>query len=422
MSDRPAAPALPAPKPDRPILQVLGNSHFRTLWGSSWMWNSSRWMWQIISGYIVLQLTDSPFLVQMVGVAFTGPQLLGAVLGGAIADSLGRKTTLLIAHGMNLTLAVFTAGLVLSGRAEAWHILVLTLLAGSANPLDSVTRRTFVSEIIPRPLLSFSLALEAMAMMGSGVVGPWIGGALVDVVPLGTAGAATPYMVITGLYVLSLVLLLRVPGHLARQAQRRGVGDTIASIGEGLRYVAGNRAVLGTLTLTLGWNFFFAPYQTLIPVIAVKELGVNSTLMGILGGAQGAGSLIGTLFIATRPGISRNSVYYVFGTLTALTCLLAFSLSTIYPLSVALLIVAGIGGSGFVTMQATLVLLAVREDMRARAMGALNMAIGVLPLGTLTLGILAQSIRPSLAVTIMASIGVVWVAFWGWRAKEMRKL
>lgn len=422
MSEPSADPAGTPVQSGRPILQVLGNRYFRILWGSSWMWSSSRWMWQIISGYIVLQLTDSPFMVQMVGVAFTGPQLFGAVLGGAVADSIGRKNTLLIAHGMNLVLAVSTAGLVLSGRAEAWHILVLTLLVGCANTLDSVTRRTFVSEIVPRPVLPFSLALEAMAMMGSAMMGPWIGGALVDLVPLGTAGAATPYMVVTGLYGGSLFLLLQVPGRLARQAQRRGVRDTLASIGDGLRYVSHNRAVLGTLTLTLGWNFFFAPYQSLIPVIAVKELGVSSTLMGILGGAQGAGSLLGTLFIATRPGISRNSVYYIFGTLTALTSLFAFSFSTVYPLSVVLLVVAGIGGSGFVTMQGTLVLLAVREDMRARAMGALNMAIGVLPLGTLTLGILAQAIRPSLALTAMSSVGVVWVAFWAWRAREMRKL
>ena len=88
----------------------------------------------------------------------------------------------------------------------------------------------------------------------------------------------------------------------------------------------------------------------------------------------------------------------------------------------AALIAAGAGTAGFATMQATLVLLSVPEEMRGRAMGLQNTAVGVLPIGMLGLGALAQVTGPGSAVSFSAGVGFVLVLLWAWRAREMRAL
>ena len=83
---------------------------------------------------------------------------------------------------------------------------------------------------------------------------------------------------------------------------------------------------------------------------------------------------------------------------------------------------AGVGMSGFGSMQATMVLLSTDEKMRGRVMGIMSMFIGVMPLGTLVLGGLAEWLGPGTAVTVIAASGVVLTAVWSYFCKEMRKV
>jgi len=66
----------------------------------------------------------------------------------------------------------------------------------------------------------------------------------------------------------------------------------------------------------------------------------------------------------------------------------------------------GLGGAGFGTMQATIIMLVARKDIRGRALGVMALAIGVMPAGLLTTGAIASKFSPSVALGINASLGV----------------
>ena len=149
---------------------------------------------------------------------------------------------------------------------------------------------------------------------------------------------------------------------------------------------------------------------------------MGPTAMGALGAAQGIGSIIGSSFIASRRNIQRKSRYYYTGAMIGMGFLTLFGLSTTYPLSFLALIMAGVGMSGFGSMQATMVLLSTDEKMRGRVMGIMSMFIGVMPLGTLLLGVLAERLGPGTAVAAIAASGVVLTAVWSYFSKEMRKV
>ena len=169
-------------------------------------------------------------------------------------------------------------------------------------------------------------------------------------------------------------------------------------------------------------NVAFFSFKPMIPVFAEKVLFVDPAAMGFLGGASGIGSLFGSIFIAAKRNIRSKSAYYSAGTLISLGLLIIFSFSRSYPLSLVLLILAGVSTSAFGAMQATLILLSAKEEMRGRAMGILSLAIGAEPIGGILLGVLAEILGPSDAVGVVAVAGFILTVVWVIVAKQMRRL
>ena len=413
---------LPNKNNRRPVLDVLSEPDYRLLWTAGWAWHSCRWIWVIIAGYLVLQITGSTFQTQLVGVAWSMPMLILGIFSGLIADSFDRRRILITIHILKLTFAFAMMILILTGLIEAWHILALTGCIGLSNTLDMAARRTFVSDIVHRSNLPFALALESMSMTGAMMIGPWVGGALVDFVPLGTAGAGSSYLIVIVLYLVSLIQLRRTSHSKYPVIANFSPMTALANTLEGMQDIAKNRAAIGALGITVLVNLFFFSYTPLIPVFAQNILEVNATLMGILGGAQGAGALMGSMFIASRKTIGRNSNYYIYGSIFAFINLLVFSFSHSFPLSVLSLMMAGFGIAGFSTMQATIILLSVRDEIRGRAMGMVNMAIGALPIGMLIVGFVAEILGPVRSVNLSATIGLFALVVWAWRSKAMRQI
>ena len=105
----------------------------------------------------------------------------------------------------------------------------------------------------------------------------------------------------------------------------------------------------------------------------------------------------------------------------ALVTVLAFAASDSYGLSLPILIVMGLGTSGFGTMQATIVILVAREEMRGRSLGVMSLAIGASPLGALLVGGLASTLGPTEAIAVMGGVGIVSVGTVGVLMPSLRQ-
>lgn len=405
-----------------PLAALLNNRSYLLLWIAGWSWHLSFWTWPIISGYLIFQMTGSVLLTQFVGVIFTGPLLVLGIFIGTLNDTVSRKKLLGIAWATDIGISVALGLLVLLDSVQTWHVLTITGCMGITHAFDITTRRVFVSDVAERQYLPFAYTLEGLSMTGSMMAGPWIGGMLIHVLPLGASGVGAPYIFMVFGFTVAVILLRRVTPFKIQESLpldfRSAFNRTIQSV-TALRK---NRVVVGGLGVTILWNLFFASYQPLIPIFAEDVLNVGPVLMGLLGGAQGGGALLGSILIVTRRSIKRSYPYYVFGTLLSLGGLFIFSLSDYYALSFASLFIAGIGMAGFVAMQPVIVLTTVDSAHRGRAMGALSMAIGALPVGMFLVGVLASNIGPSRAVTITSLCGCISVLLWAWKFNEMRRV
>ena len=185
-------------------LGILRQRNFGLLWSSMALSGTGMQMEAVVLGWLVLTRTDSPFLVGLIASARMAVNFL-ALFSGAIADRVPRH--LLMAAVMFvvslLSLAMF--GLLLSGHLEVWHIFALVLAGGMVRLFQMPAAQSLVADILPRDRISNGAALTTMGMNLNTVVGPLIGGFLLQVI--GTQGV---YAVIAVLHSLGGLLALSI--------------------------------------------------------------------------------------------------------------------------------------------------------------------------------------------------------------------
>ena len=191
------------------------------------------------------------------------------------------------------------------------------------------------------------------------------------------------------------------------------VGGVLRNLNEGFGYVWGEPTLRAVVLITVFMNLLLFPYQQLIPVVAEEVLMVGATLMGMLLAFEGLGALTGAALIASASNMTHHGRVYFGGSMFGLLMLLLFSFSQWYGVSLALMLLLGLGTAGFGTMQATIVLLVAREDMRGRGLGIITLAIGAGPIGALMLGAIAEKLGAPIALTIIATLGLLTVGLVG---------
>ncbi len=369
-----------------PTLHSLAQRDWRILWLAGHLWHLAFWMDLLVLGWLVLELTGSPFLVSLIGTFRLLPLGLTGFIFGSLGDRFPKHRILVVAQVVNTTATIGLAAMLLLGTTQLWHLYLTALITGTAWATDFPVRRALIRDLVPEESVVNAVALDAASLTGMSMVGRFVGGGL-----LAVTGAQGSYLFLCLCYLVGLVMLLRVsvtPSDATVQPHRDSL---LKEIREGLVYAWSTPIVRGVLLVTVFFNLLVAPYLQLTPVFAREVLGVGPALMGLMSGMDGMGALLGSMALASMgANIRRLGAVFLAGTLIVSLGIVLFSASTIYLLSLATLFFAGIGLSGFATMQIAIIVSTVRPDMRGRAMGVITLAIAAMPLGMTYMGLLAD--------------------------------
>lgn len=379
---------------------ALSHPVYRRLWAAAWLWYMNRWIEMVVLSWLVLDLTDSPAQVALVGVSRMTPMFLLGLIGGSLADRFPKLKVITATQIVNLAVTIGMMLVILSGGVQPWHVFLASFFMGMSWTIDFSARRSYFAELFGPDRLINAISLDAAAMTGSGIVGPLIGGTLISLVGFGGA-----YGLMVGLFGLGLVMLLTIRAE-GVERPLMATGSVFSQVTEAIRTIRTNRMVWAALSVTVALNFFGFPYIQMVPVIAWDVLGVDALLYSVLSAGAGVGSFVTSLIIASR-GVLRQGTLYSLGATLMLFSVVLFAFSPYYVLSLLLLVVAGMGMAGFATMQPAIILQAMPPEMRGRAMGAIALGIGASPLGMLIVGNLAEVVGPRMALGSMAGAGVV---------------
>ncbi len=380
----------------------LRNPVYRRLWMAGWVWYVNRMMEMAVLSWLVLELTDSPSQVALVGVFRMAPMFLLGLVAGSVSDRFPRKYVMISTQIVNVVVVGGMFAVLVGGDVEPWHAYLATFLTGSAWAVDFSARRAYFAEIFRGDALTNSISLDVVALTGSSIVGPLFAGTIIELVDFSGS-----YGLMLALYVAAGWVLFTIPKTQSMGEEKTPV---LRQLKESVTMLGKNRALVAALTITVSLNFFGFPFLTMVPVIGRDVLGANAFLYGVLAGAAGIGSLTGAIIIASRQ-IRNHGQVYSLGSAFMLGIMVLFALSEWYTVSLALLMVAGLGMAGFATMQPTIALRAVSPEMRGRAMGAIALGIGASPLGMLTVGWMAEpeNLGPQMALAVLTGTGFVVV-------------
>jgi MFS family permease len=212
-----------------------------------------------------------------------------ALLGGALADRLDRRRLLLLDQ---IALVLIAAGLcvaAVAGEPPVWLLYVLGALLAGFGAVQNVARSSIVPNLVRPELLRSALAVNYGLYQLTMVVGPGLGGLLIS-----AGGVEVAYgvdAVSCAAMVLGVVAIRPQPP--LRHEDEPDVGIR-RSIADGLRFVRGNRALLGSFAIDLNAMAFGMP-RALFPVLAVSVYHAGASGTGLLFAAVSAGATVAAL-------------------------------------------------------------------------------------------------------------------------------
>ena len=382
---------------------LFAEPDFRRLWFVGFVVFLVRWLETLVTGLFTWNATGSAFLVATMTMLRLLPMgLFGAFLG-ALAERVEGRTALLLTVGGSLLASLAVALLAGAGALAVWHLAALSFVNGLAWAADNPVRRLMIGQAVGAERMGAAMSVDVGTNNASRLLGPTLGGAI-----LAGAGIGGAFWVGVALYAAALVAALALR---ARAPPRPPSGDgVLARIGEGLAAVRRDRRLAGTLIVTVVFNLFGWPFNSLVPVVGQEHLRLGPEAVGLLAGMDGVGAFVGALLIAWLAPPAAYGRCYLGGVSLYLASVALFALAPNPVAAGAALMLNGLGGSGFSIMQATLVYMASPPELRSRVLGILSVCIGLGPIGFVHIGLLAEAVGPRAACVVSALEGLAALA------------
>src|SRR5687767_5019788 len=151
---------------------------YRLLFQGSAVTSVGFWMQQAALGWLVLDLTNSPFYLGLAGFARQFPMMVVSPFGGVLADRLDRKLLLVWTQVFQLVLCIILSALVFGGWVNIWHVLGISFLFGSSVSVNVPARQAIVPVLVGKERLANALAIYSMSLNASRIIGPTLAGVM----------------------------------------------------------------------------------------------------------------------------------------------------------------------------------------------------------------------------------------------------
>ncbi len=394
--------------------------NFRLLWISTLFISGGNWVQQITLGWLALELSGSALKVGIVLGLRAGPMLL-APISGAIVDRLDRRKLLLVDQFILAALALIFASLVLSDVVVMWHLYAFSAGTGIAWSINNPVRQTLVGNSVPRHTLMNAVALNSMAFNSTRIFGPAAGGLLITFFGPGIN------FLIQGIFYVA-VMIMMFPFRAEYETDHSAVKDEsiLMNVREGFRYVLNNRTALTIILVTLIPTLTMMSFvMTLMPVYAVEVLGQEQGegwVLGLLLTATGIGGFLGTLLLAAFSNIKSKGKLIISGLfISSISILLVSQVNVLWMSMVILIFIMG-AQMVVMTTNNSVLQMTTPDHMRGRVIGVYMMDIGMMPLGGLIAGTIADLFSVQAALITGSSVALILVILITFLNPSFRKL
>ena len=370
---------------------------YRLLWVATVFQSVGMGMEHVALGWLVLELTDSAFMVGVASAARMAPFFFLGIVSGAVADRVERRMFLRLLALAGAIISGVKALVLYQDTGLVWPIILLAMSMGCVWAFTMTMRQAYTFDIVGPEAALNGLALTSLSQRVGGVLGALVAGLIIAWV-----GVAGQYVAIAVVYIIggTVLMLTRSSGQSA-VAEPQSVWQNL----KGTFHILGTNhillilMILAAITEVLGFT-----HQTLIPVFARDELGLGSAGFGVMSAVRQFGGLFGLMMLANMGGFQRKGLLmFVLAAGFGLGEMAFWVTNGVFTFVLALLFINACA-SGVDTLYKTLMQSNVPNEQRGRAMGSWVVSIGVAPVGHLSLGAIAGALGAPAALLINGSL------------------
>ena len=352
--------------------------------------------------YQVYNISGSAFKLGLTGFLETLPFIIFGLYAGAVADAFDRKKMLVATISLQIVPNLVLGILTLTGATQVWHIYALGLVGAFVEVFNWPARAAMIPRLVPQSLLMNAMVVNTMILQTSFLVGPAIGGFLIDQV-----GLATAYFASTLLFVPAAIAILSVKASGKIEGARRRVN--FKSIIEGIEFIWIQRIILSLFLLDFA-VVLVGFYRPILPIFAADVFKTGAAGLGLLYAAPSAGSLLGTTVLLMAGDVQRKGVLVIVAALFFAAGLALLGISQWFWMAVVAVLLLGFADSISVAIRRTVVQLLAPDGMLGRAASLITVfAQTTNGLGALLAGITAQYMGASNALLVGSALCFVMI-------------
>ena len=385
-------------------LRALAIRDFRVYYAGTLVSQVCMWMQTVTQSWLVLQLTNSPFLLGLIATLQFGPILLFSIFTGILADRLPKRGILMFTQAVQCVLALGLGLLVWSGHVHYWTVAMTAVMWGMMSALDQPTRQSFIIELVGRQHLASAVGMNSASFNTARIVGPAVAGVLIARVGLFAA-----FLLNALAFLVSIFALSRVPNR--PPLPRVGPTAVLEEIAEGIAYAAQTPSVRFILGLQVIVSFCVFNFSVYVPLLASRVLGLGSEGFGFLMAFLGVGAVTAGLSLGAI--IARDPPPGLIAMALGLACAGLLGLAVTHSFWPAAWLLAGVGLTGtlVVTGCNTSLQLATPDRLRGRIMSLYTLVSGgIFPLSAFFVGSVSQAAGISRAFAVCGSLGLAALA------------
>lgn len=355
------------------------------------------WLQQVAQGWLVLSITHSALQVGIVAALANIPVLIFSIFGGVVVDRFSRKKILIFTQSLLLFLAFILGVLTVFNIITILEIQILAFLLGLVTALDMPARQAFVVELVERKNLSSAIALNAGTFNGARALGPAVAGLLIAAYGVGVAFLLNAFSYLAVIIALNLI---RIKDSLEKKHPH-----PIKAIKDGISYSFSNQAIRTLLIFTCLGAIFEWSSTTIMPVVVKDVFHEEASVLGYFYSAVGLGAFLATLSVSFFSQKIYPKKFIFVGCLLFSVSLFIFSFVRSIPLALLFLFLSGFGLLLQFPVINSWLQHTVPNQMRGRVMSIYTiMFVGMMPLGSFLIGLIAQNFGSIAALKIYAII------------------
>lgn len=374
----------------------------------------------VVVGWQIYELTKDPLSLGLIGLAEAIPAITVSLYAGHLADIIERKKIILacvlLLSLCSLALLYFTTDLggylIKNGPFAIYGII---FVSGIARGFLSPANFSFMPQLVDRSLYQNAITWNSTIWESASVAGPMVGGLV-----YGFFGITAAYSVDALLVIAALICYLSIPNRpLPPITEEQGIWPKIKA---GIKFVFKNQIILSAISLDL-FAVLFGGAVALLPIFADEILHTGKIGLGFLRSAPAIGAVVMAVYITHHPIKRRIGKMLLWCVAGFGLCMIGFSLSTWFWVSMGLLILSGMFDCVSVIVRGTLIHTLTPENMKGRVAAVNSMFVGSSnEIGMLESGIAAKllGVVPSVIFGGLMTLSVVGIT--AWKAPALRRL